>query len=103
MPSRRRCFILENAASKFMWSSAADIAAAVANGRASAESVIEATIARIRELDPLLNCFTEITEQRALARASALDDARTAGNPLGPLAGVPFAVKNLFDIKDLRT
>jgi 1-carboxybiuret hydrolase len=95
--------MLDTAASKFMWNSAADIAAAVASGRASAASVIETTIARIRELDPLLNSFTEITEQRALARAIAIDDARASGKPLGPLAGVPFAVKNLFDIRDLRT
>ena len=95
--------MLETAASKFMWNAAADIADAVANGRASAVSVVEATIARIRERDPLLNSFTEVTEQRALARAQALDEARAAGKPLGPLAGVPFAVKNLFDIAGLRT
>jgi 1-carboxybiuret hydrolase len=95
--------MLETAASKFMWNTATDIAAAVANGRASAVSVVEATIARIREFDPLLNSFTEVTEQRAFARARALDEARTAGKPLGPLAGVPFAVKNLFDIAELRT
>ena len=86
-----------------MWNTAADIAVAVASGRASATSVVEATIARIREYDPLLNSFTDITEQRALMRASALDHARAAGKPLGPLAGVPFAVKNLFDIKGLQT
>ncbi len=86
-----------------MWSNAADIAAAVADGRTSASSVIEATLARIRERDPLLNSFTAITEQRALARAQAIDDARAAGEPLGPLAGVPFAVKNLFDVAGLPT
>ena len=86
-----------------MWSNAADIAAAVADGRTSASSVIEATLARIRERDPLLNSFTAITEQRALARAQAIDDARAAGEPLGPLAGVPFAVKNLFDVEGLPT
>jgi len=95
--------MLETAASKFMWNTAADIAAAVASGRASAASVVEATIARIREFDPLLNSFTEVTEQRAVARARSLDEARAAGKPLGPLAGVPFAVKNLFDIAGLRT
>jgi len=95
--------MLETTASKFMWNSAADIAAAVANGRASAVSVVEATLARIREHDPLLNSFTEVTEQRAFARARALDEARAAGEPVGPLAGVPFAVKNLFDIAGLRT
>ena len=95
--------MLETAASKFMWNTAADVAAAVASGRASAVSVIEATVDRIREYDPLLNSFTEVTEQRAFARARTLDEARAAGKPLGPLAGVPFAVKNLFDIADVRT
>jgi aspartyl-tRNA(Asn)/glutamyl-tRNA(Gln) amidotransferase subunit A len=95
--------MLETAASKFMWNTAAEIAHAVASGRAKAVSVVEATLARIREHDPLLNSFTDVVEQRALARARALDKARAAGEPLGPLAGVPFAVKNLFDIAGLRT
>src|ERR1700683_2396676 len=95
--------MLETTASKFMWNTAADIAAAVATGQASAVSVVEANVARIREHDPLLNSFTVVPEQLAFARAQALDEARAAGKPLGPLAGVPFAVKNLFDIADLRT
>jgi aspartyl-tRNA(Asn)/glutamyl-tRNA(Gln) amidotransferase subunit A len=61
------------------------------------------TLARIRERDPLLNAFTAVTEQRALARARALDKAQANGGKLGPLAGVPFAVKNLFDIEGLPT
>ena len=95
--------MLETIAPRFMWSSAADIAAAVGCGRISGQSVIEAALARIRERDPLLNSFTAITEERALKRAQALDSARAAGQPLGPLAGVPFAVKNLFDIGGLTT
>ncbi len=86
-----------------MWSTAADVAAAVVSGRTSAVSVVEAAIARIHERDPLLNSFTAITEQRALARAQALDAACAAGEPLGPLTGVPFAVKNLFDVQGLPT
>jgi len=86
-----------------MWDGAADIASAVAAGRATALSIAEAAILRIREHDPLLNSFTAVTEQRALARAQAIDDARAAGRPLGPLAGVPFAVKNLFDVEGLPT
>ncbi len=85
------------------WSSAADIVAAVAAGRASAVSVIEAALARIRERDPLFNSFTAVTEHRALLRAQALDFAYSGGEPLGPLAGVPFAVKNLFDVAGLPT
>jgi 1-carboxybiuret hydrolase len=95
--------MLETPSADFIWSSAADIARAVASGATSAVGVIEAALARIRERDPLLNSFTAITEQRALARARALDDTRAMGQPLAPLAGVPFAVKNLFDVEGLPT
>jgi aspartyl-tRNA(Asn)/glutamyl-tRNA(Gln) amidotransferase subunit A len=82
---------------------AAEIASAVSSGRASAQAVVEAALARIRERDPVLNSFTAVTEQRARLRAQAIDDTRARGEPLGPLAGVPFAVKNLFDIAGLPT
>src|SRR5580704_11226261 len=85
------------------WSSVGDIVAAIAAGRASATGVVEAALARIRERDPLLNSFTAVVEQRALARARAIDDACAKGQKPGPLAGVPFAVKNLFDIAGLPT
>jgi len=95
--------MLETAAGDFAWDSAAKIAAAVTAGRVSAKHIVEATLARIRERDPLLNSFTAVTEHRALARAQALDDARARGERLPALAGVPFAVKNLFDVASLPT
>jgi Asp-tRNA(Asn)/Glu-tRNA(Gln) amidotransferase A subunit family amidase len=95
--------MLETAAGDFAWGSAADIAAAVTAGRVSATHIVEATLARIRARDPLLNSFTAVTERRTLARAQALDDARARGEPLPALAGVPFAVKNLFDVAGLPT
>jgi AtzE family amidohydrolase len=95
--------VLETATLDFAWSAAADIVAAIGTGRASALGVIEATLVRIRNRDPLLNSFTAITEQRALARAQALDAARAKDEPLPPLVGVPFAVKNLFNIAGLAT
>jgi 1-carboxybiuret hydrolase len=82
---------------------AAEIAAAVSSGRMSAQTVIEAALTRIRERDPILNSFTAVTEHRARLRARAIDDTRARGEPLGPLAGVPFAVKNLFDVAGLPT
>src|SRR5580700_1660054 len=103
MPSPRQSSMLETAAGDFAWDSAATIAAAVAAGRVSATHIVEATLARIRERDPLLNSFTAVTERRALARAQALDEARARGERLPPLAGVPFAVKNLFDVSGLST
>jgi len=98
-----RYFMLDTPAADFDFSTAADIAAAVTFGRASATQVVEATLARIRERDPVLNSFTAVTERRALLRAEALDATRARGEPLGPLAGVPFAVKNLFDVAGLPT
>ena len=95
--------MLETAAIDVTWSTAADIVAAVGGGRASALSVVEAALARIRAHDPLLNSFTAVTEQRARMRAQALDDARARGKQAPLLAGVPFAVKNLFDITGLPT
>src|SRR5271154_4321435 len=95
--------MLDTPATDYAWNSAADIGSAVASGRASAQSVIEATFARIRARDPLLNSFTALTEPRALAQAQALDRAYAEGKRLGPLASVPFAVKNLFDVAGLPT
>jgi Asp-tRNA(Asn)/Glu-tRNA(Gln) amidotransferase A subunit family amidase len=95
--------MLETAAGDFAWDSAATIATAVTAGRVSATHIVEATLARIRERDPLLNSFTTVTERRALGRAQTLDDARARGERLPPLAGVPFAVKNLFDVVGLPT
>jgi 1-carboxybiuret hydrolase len=85
------------------WSTAGHLAAEVTAGRLRALEIVEVTLARIRARDPLLNSFTAVTEQRARERARALDEARASGKPLGPLAGVPFAVKNLFDIAGLPT
>jgi AtzE family amidohydrolase len=77
---------------------AVGIARAVARGETSAAAVTEAALARIAAGDPPLNCFTAVLRERALADASAIDARRGRGDPLPPLAGVPFAVKNLFDV-----
>src|SRR5262252_2338890 len=86
------------------WAYASEIAAAVCNGRVSAVAVVRAALARIAKHDRVLNAFTAVTEERALAKAAALDAERAKGRRLaGVLAGVPFAVKNLFDIAGLPT
>ena len=79
------------------------IAAAVRSGRASAREVTQAALARIETRNAALGAFTDVTKVRALARADAIDAARTRGDGLGPLAGAPFAVKNLFDVEGLPT
>jgi aspartyl-tRNA(Asn)/glutamyl-tRNA(Gln) amidotransferase subunit A len=85
------------------WATAERIAADVASGVVSAESVIQRTLERVAVRNPVLNAFTSVTAERALVKAKAVDAARDKGHPPGPLAGVPFAVKNLFDVAGLTT
>jgi aspartyl-tRNA(Asn)/glutamyl-tRNA(Gln) amidotransferase subunit A len=79
------------------------LAAKVKAGEISAAEIVRGTLTRIHALNPRLNAFTDILAERAMARASEIDRARAAGATLPPLAGVPFAVKNLFDVKGLAT
>src|SRR5471030_2814477 len=85
---------------EFNWSSSSDIARAVGSGAATASSVTEAALKRIAQLNPTLNAFTAVTPERARAQAKKID---AADKSKLPLAGVPFAVKNLFDIAGLPT
>jgi aspartyl-tRNA(Asn)/glutamyl-tRNA(Gln) amidotransferase subunit A len=85
------------------WQSAAEIAASVSAGTITARAVVEAALERIAARDPVLNAFTGVIADRARARAYAIDAERAAGRKAGPLAGVPFAVKNLFDVAGLAT
>jgi len=94
--------VASDARADLAWASASEIAAAVSAGRASAAEVTEGALARIAARKPL-NAFTAVVAERARAKARALDEARAKGQPLGPLAGVPFAVKNLFDVAGLPT
>jgi 1-carboxybiuret hydrolase len=83
--------------------SAAEIASAVRAGTISAREVVDAVLGAIRTRNKTLNAFTAVTEERARAQAAAIDARRAQGGALGPLAGVPFAVKNLFDVAGLPT
>ncbi|MFZ0210078.1 MAG: AtzE family amidohydrolase [Roseiarcus sp.] len=83
--------------------SALEIRAAVVSGEASAREIVEATLERIEALNLKLGAFTDVTAKRALAKATAIDARRARGETLGPLAGAPFAVKNLFDVAGLTT
>ena len=83
-----------------MNSVALGLARQIRDGERSASAVLEATLARIREADPRYHCFTSVTETRARQEAAAIDARRARGEVLPPLAGVPYAVKNLFDTAD---
>ena len=83
--------------------SAQQIAQAITDRKLSALEATEAALARIAAHDGVLNSFTDVTADRARATAKAIDTKIAAGEKVGPLAGVPFAVKNLFDVKGLST
>jgi len=85
------------------WRTAADIAGAVASGRITVLAVLEATLERIKQHDGALNAFSALTTERALTKARAIDLGIAQGRSAGPLAGVPFAVKNLIDVAGLAT
>jgi AtzE family amidohydrolase len=76
---------------------------AIRDGSLRAEDALSACIERIRTTDPRINATTDATFARAHREAFVVDALRTAGRPLPPLAGLPYAVKNLFDIEGLTT
>jgi AtzE family amidohydrolase len=82
---------------------AVSIAAAVRTGQISAVEITQAALAEINSCDDQLNCFTAITAATALTDAAKIDQEIAQGNNPGMLAGVPFAVKNLFDIAGVTT
>ncbi|AVH70993.1 AtzE family amidohydrolase [Nostoc sp. 'Lobaria pulmonaria (5183) cyanobiont'] len=82
---------------------AVSIAAAVREAKVSAVEVTKAALAQIAARDNQLNCFTAVTAKTALSDAAHIDRKIAQGNNPGTLAGVPFAVKNLFDIAGLTT
>jgi aspartyl-tRNA(Asn)/glutamyl-tRNA(Gln) amidotransferase subunit A len=83
--------------------SALEIAAKVREGQLKAAAHVAGVFETIKARNPVFNAFISLTESRALAEAKAVDEQVAAGKDPGPLAGVPFAVKNLFDVKGLTT
>jgi 1-carboxybiuret hydrolase len=79
------------------------LAARIRAGETTARAVTKAALARIEARGPSLNAFTALLADRAMAAAAALDRRIAAGEAVGPLAGVPFAAKNLFDLAGLPT
>jgi aspartyl-tRNA(Asn)/glutamyl-tRNA(Gln) amidotransferase subunit A len=64
---------------------------------------MEATIERIEAVNPILNAFVSLRAQEAIDEAKVLTERLTSGEAVGPLAGLPFGVKDLEDVKDMVT
>ena len=75
----------------------------MATGAASAEAVTQAFLQATRERDPLIRAFLLVDEAKALEQAHGVDAKRRRGEPLGSLAGVPIAVKDVLCTAGMRT
>jgi aspartyl-tRNA(Asn)/glutamyl-tRNA(Gln) amidotransferase subunit A len=82
---------------------AAELAALIASGEVSAVEVAQAHLDRIGAVDGAVNAFLHVDRELVLEQARAVDAKRAAGEPLGPLAGVPIAHKDVFTTKDMPT
>ncbi|BBQ35169.1 AtzE family amidohydrolase [Klebsiella pneumoniae] len=76
----------------------ADLQRALHDGELSAREIARQTLDDIARVNPQINAWTEVTAQRMLAEADSIDALRREKRPLPPLAGIPYAVKNLFDV-----
>ncbi|MBW1601584.1 Asp-tRNA(Asn)/Glu-tRNA(Gln) amidotransferase subunit GatA [Streptomyces sp. JJ66] len=82
---------------------AAQTAERVASGENTAVEVTEAHLARIEAVDEKVHAFLHVDREGALAAARRVDDKRAAGERLGPLAGVPLALKDIFTTEGMPT
>ena len=82
---------------------AAETAAKIASGELTAVEVTEAHLARIEAVDEKVHAFLHVDREGALAKAREVDEKRARGEALGPLAGVPVAVKDLFTTEGVPT
>jgi amidase len=77
---------------------ASELANAIATGEVRADEVVRAHLERIATVNPKVNAITNVLEESAIETAREVDRKRLAGHELGPLAGVPFTVKENIDV-----
>ncbi|GEB53587.1 Asp-tRNA(Asn)/Glu-tRNA(Gln) amidotransferase subunit GatA [Streptomyces cacaoi] len=82
---------------------AAQTAEKIASGDVTAVEVTEAHLARIEAVDEKVHAFLHVDREGALAQARAVDAQRERGEKLGPLAGVPLALKDIFTTEGVPT
>ena len=82
---------------------AIEAAERIADGDMSAEDYIGACLQRIEAIDDKVHAFVHLDREEALAQARKLDEHRRNGKTLGPLHGIPVAIKDIFDTADYKT
>lgn len=85
------------------WMSATDAARAIRDGAISSEQLVEACLARVREVEDTVQAWQFLDPEHALNQARARDQDRREGQSIGPLHGVPIGVKDIIDTLDMPT
>ena len=85
------------------WMGVGELARAIRERTLSPVEVMEGTLARVRALQPTINAFITVVEDAAMSGAREAEAAVMSGEPLGPLHGVPFSVKDLVATAGVRT
>src|SRR4051812_8293317 len=89
--------------SELPWLGVRELARAVAARQLSPVEIVQAYLRRIAALDDKLRCYLTVFADTALTEARTAEEAVRSGQPLGPLHGVPVALKDLFDVRGTPT
>src|SRR3989442_3945164 len=85
------------------WASAVEAARMVREGAVTSVELVQACLARVREIDGQVQAWTFLDPEHALAQARAADELRMSGQPIGALHGVPVGLKDIIDTADMPT
>src|SRR5256884_2867752 len=85
------------------WASAAEAARMIREGVVTSVELVQACLARVREIDGQVQAWTFLDPEHALAQARAADELRMSGQPIGALHGVPVGLKDIIDTADMPT
>jgi aspartyl-tRNA(Asn)/glutamyl-tRNA(Gln) amidotransferase subunit A len=88
---------------ELVWLGAGELGRRVAAGEATSKRITEAFLARIAEVNPLVEAYVTVTAEIALAQAARCDLERERGHLRGPLHGVPFCLKDIVATQGVRT
>jgi Asp-tRNA(Asn)/Glu-tRNA(Gln) amidotransferase A subunit family amidase len=83
--------------------SASEAARLIRDGVITSEQLVEACLARVRQIDSEIEAWAFLDPDYAIAQARAADEWRLSGRPTGPLHGLPIGIKDIFDTADMPT
>ncbi len=88
--------------SEIMWKSALELRDMIRSKEISPVEVVTASLERLREVEPKINAFLDVTEDQAMDAAKVAEAAVAAGDELGPLHGLPVSIKDLIAVKGAK-